>query len=148
MRPNRLAREFELGGEYMAWDTDYTLLGIFLFGDGIDVVRYEVDTGHFGQSTDTYHVLHFQLQDDRYLEQRLKEKIGGGLQEFPVLHLMGRKTTGGAPWRQVSIFYRPWLFSLLRGYAGSNAPFIEWPGPTLAIACDKKINPHIRSTDG
>lgn len=131
----------------MAWDTDTVLEGIFTFGGPLNVHRWQVDTGKFGQSTESYHVIHFQVDDDSFLEERLKEKMRGPIFYYPRLYVLRRSDADKGRWYEKEIIYQGWLFSMQRGYKGSQPPFFEWPGLTIAIGCEKKANPHIKSKD-
>jgi hypothetical protein len=133
----------------MASDDDaaYALEGIYLFGGSLNVYEYVLDSGQFGQSTDTYHVAHFLLDDDAIIQARLMGKMRGPIEYFPVLYLL-RRSTAPPPypaWVQEKLFYKAWLFSLGRQFKGPGIS-VWGPGPTLGIACYKKDNRHIHTT--
>ncbi len=133
----------------MAWDADYALLGIYTFGDCLNVHRYAIDPNdnRFGQSTDDYYVAHFLLDNDRNIELRLNMKMKGPIQYFPVLRLLRRTYISSASypqWAQEKMLFKPWLFGITRNYANPNSGFRSWgDGPTLAIAFYKKDNPQV-----
>ena len=133
----------------MAWDAEYALEGIFLFGAPLNIHRYEIDSGQFGQSTDTTHIAHFLLDDDDNIKSRLITKMRGPIEYFPVLYLLGRTHLSEQypEWKQEKLFYKAWLFSLERNHRGVAYTTAPWgPGPTLGIGCYKKDNPHIHTT--
>jgi hypothetical protein len=141
---------FREGSRAMAWDADYALLGIYLFGDGLNVHDYVIDPNdnNFGYSTDDYWVAHFLLDNDNNIATRLKSKMQGpNIEYFPVLRLL-RRTHISSPsypqWAEEKMFFKPWLMGLLRDYGNPRSGFRSWgDGWTLAIGFYKKDNPSV-----
>ena len=131
----------------MAWDTDYALEGIFTHGGPLNVHQYEIDSGKFGQSTETYHVIHFRIDNNNDLFDRLREKMTGEIIYYPIMCLLRRGSTKDANWKQELVMYRAWLFSLTPEHHTASPPFYDWGGNTLGLGAYKKDNPHIHSTD-
>jgi hypothetical protein len=112
----------------------------------LNVHRYELDSGQFGQSTETYHVAHFLLDNDDNIKSRLITKMRSPSGYFPALYLLRRSHLSEQypEWVREELFYKARLFSLEpdhRGVAYTPAPW--GPGWTLGIGCHKKDNPHI-----
>jgi hypothetical protein len=136
-------------GCLMAWDAEYALEGIFLFGAPLNVDRYELDSGQFGQSTETYHVAHFLLDNDDNIKSRLITKMRGPSGYFPVLYLLRRSHLSEQypEWVREELFYKAWLFSLEPDHRDVTYTLAPWgPGWTLGIGCHKKDNPHTHTT--
>ena len=127
----------------MAWDTDWALEGIYMFGGPLNVHRYVIDSGWFGQTTDTYYVTHFELDDDPNIEQSLTTKMSGPIHYFSVLYLLRKWSADNSRWIQEKTFYKAWLFSLERNFHDPIHHY-PWSGLVLGVACEKKDNPALK----
>ena len=82
----------------MAWDGQYALDGFFQFGGPLNVIRYVIDPedNKFGQSTDTYWVARFLLDEEiaAALERRWKSRFPAG--KFPATNRVQAEIPEGA----------------------------------------------------
>ena len=78
----------------MAWDTQYALDGFFMFGGPLNVTRYVIDPddNKFGQSTDTYWVARFLLDEEIHVIARLNGLMKGPIVYHPVVYLLRRSS--------------------------------------------------------
>ena len=130
----------------MAWDTQYALEGFFMFGGPLNVTRYVIDPddNKFGQSTDTYWVARFLLDEEIHVIARLNELIRGAMVYYPVVHLLRRSSASAGPaWVMEQQFFKPWLFSLGGKFTDPRSPGMSTGGQTLGIAFNKADNRHI-----
>ena len=130
----------------MAWDSEYALDGFFLFGGPLNVTRYVIDPDHnqFGQSTDTYWVARFLLDEEIGAIARLNALIRGPIVYYPVVYLLRRSSASiGPAWVTEQQFYKSWLFSLGGNFFDPRNPGISTGGQTLGIALNKADNPQI-----
>ena len=130
----------------MAWDTQYALDGFFMFGGPLNVTRYVIDPddNKFGQSTDTYWVARFLLDEETHVIARLNELMRGPLVYYPVVHLLRRSSASVGPaWVMEQQFFKSWLFSLGGKFTDPRNPGMSTGGQTLGIAFNKADNRHI-----
>ena len=130
----------------MAWDTQYALEGFFLFGGPLNVTRYVIDPddNKFGQSTQTYWVARFMLDEETHVIARLNTLIRGPFKSFPVVYLLRRSSASVGPeWVMEERFYKSWLFSLGGNFFDPYNPGLGWGGQTLGIAFNKADNRHL-----
>jgi hypothetical protein len=130
----------------MAWDTQYALEGFFLFGGPLNVTRYVIDPddNKFGQSTETYWVARFMLDEEIDVIARLNTLIRGPFKSFPVLYLLHRSSASVGPeWVMEERFYKSWLFSMGGNFVDPYNPGAGGAGQTLGIAFNKANNRHI-----
>jgi len=130
----------------MAWDSEYALDGFFLFGGPLNVTRYVIDPddNKFGQSTDTYWVARFLLDEEIHVIARLNALTRGPIVYYPVVYLLRRSSASvGAKWVMEQQFYKPWLFSLGGTFFDPRNPGLSTGGQTLGIAFNKADNRHI-----
>lgn len=130
----------------MAWDSQYALDGIFLFGGPLNVSRYVIDPddNKFGQSTDTYWVARFLLDEEIHVVARLNALMRGPIVHHPVLYLLRRSSASIGPrWVIEQKFYKSWLFSLGGNFYDPRNPGLSEAGQTLGIAFDKADNRHV-----
>ena len=130
----------------MAWDTQYALDGFFMFGGPLNVTRYVIDPddNKFGQSTDTYWVARFLLDEEIHVIARLNELMRGALVYYPVVRLLRRSSSSTGPeWVMEQQFFKSWLFSLGGNFDDPRNPGVSTAGQTLGIAFNKADNRHI-----
>jgi hypothetical protein len=75
----------------MGWNSQYALDGFFLFGAPLNVTRYVIDPADnkFGQSTDTYWVARFELDEEIDVIARLND-LSRRSTIYPVVSLLRR----------------------------------------------------------
>jgi hypothetical protein len=130
----------------MAWDSEYALDGFFLFGGPLNVTQYVIDPDHnqFGQSTDTYWVARFLLDEEIAVIARLNALMRGPFVYHPIVYLLRRSSTSvGRAWVMEQRFYKSWLFSLGGIFFDPRNPGMSTGGQTLGIAFNKADNPQI-----
>jgi hypothetical protein len=130
----------------MAWDSAYALDGFFLFGAPLNVTRYVIDPddNKFGQSTDTYWVARFLLDEEIHVIARLNAFTSGPIVYHPVVYLLRRSSASAGPrWLMEQKFYKSWIFSLGGNFVDPRNPGLAVGGQTLAIAFNKADNRHI-----
>ena len=130
----------------MAWDSEYALDGFFQFGGPLNVTQYVIDPddNKFGQSTDTYWVARFLLDEEIYVISRLDALIRGPMVYYPVVYLMRRLSpSADSRWVMERQFYKSWLFSLGGNFSDPRRPGFSTGGQTLGIAFNKADNKHI-----
>src|SRR5262245_51033657 len=122
----------------MSWDTDYLLEGLTTFGAPLNIWKWEVYQQDPGYQPLDYHRIHFNLDNDAELFDKLMKKLrngGNGIHYYPRLIVM-RKMTEERFGRDY-VFYNAWMYSLEWSYLPSQYPYQHWKGPTLGIAFDK-----------
>ena len=130
----------------MAWDSEYALDGFFVFGGPLNVTRYVIDPddNKFGQSTDTYWVARFLLDEEIHVIARLNALIRGPIVYYPVVYLLRRSSASVGPgWVMEQQFYKSWLFSLGGNFVDPRNPGMSTGGQTLGIAFNKADNRQI-----
>jgi len=130
----------------MAWDSEYALDGFFVFGGPLNVTRYVIDPDNnkFGQSTDTYWVARFLLDEETHVIARLNALIRGPIVYYPVVYLLRRSSVSVGPgWVMEQQFYKSWLFSLGGNFVDPRNPAMSIGGQTLGIAFKKADNRQI-----
>jgi hypothetical protein len=130
----------------MAWDSQYALDGFFQFGGPLNVTRYVIDPedNKFGQSTDTYWVARFLLDEEIAVIARLNALMRGPIVYYPVVYLLRRlSASADSKWVTEQRFYKSWLFSLGGNFSDPRNPAVSTAGQTLGIALNKADNRHI-----
>ena len=130
----------------MAWDSEYALDGFFLFGGPLNVTQYVSDPDHnqFGQSTDTYWVARFLLDEEIAVIARLNALMRGPFVYHPFVYLLRRSSASVGPaWVMEQRFYKSRLFSLGGNFFDPRNPGMSTGGQTLGIAFNKADNPQI-----
>src|SRR5450432_2018613 len=98
----------------MAWTSQYALDGFFTFGAPLNVTRYVIDPADnkFGQSTDTYWVARFELDEEINVIARLNALVRGPMIYYPIVYLLRRSSASVGPdWIMEQKFYKAWIFS-------------------------------------
>jgi hypothetical protein len=118
----------------MAWDTEWVLEGMFMFGAPLNIWKMEVYRESGGTPL-SYYRIHMNLDNDPDLFTRLNNKIRAEnrIERYPRLILIDWKTQYPHEYRM----YSPWLYSLESDYRPSKYPYDPWKGPTLGVAFDK-----------
>ena len=102
------------------------------------------DDSKFGQSTDTYWVARFLLDEEIHVIARLKALMRGPIVYYPVVYLLRRSSTSVGPeWVMEQQFYKSWLFSLGGNFVDPRNPGMSTGGQTLGIAFKKADNRQI-----
>ena len=130
----------------MAWDSQYALDGFFQFGGPLNVTQYVIDPNDntFGQSTDTYWVARFLLDEEIYVISRLDALLRGPMIYYSAVYLLRRlSTSADSRWVTERMFFKAWLFSLGGNFSIPWNPGASTVGQTLAIAFNKADNRHI-----
>jgi hypothetical protein len=130
----------------MAWDSQYALDGFFMFGAPLNVTLYVIDPddNKFGQSTDTYWVAHFLLDEEIHVIARLNGLMKGPIVYHPVVYLLRRSSASVGPeWVMEQRFHKSWLFSLGGNFYDPRNPGVSTAGQTLGLAFHKADNRHI-----
>ena len=130
----------------MAWDSQYALDGFFQFGGPLNVTRYIIDPDDntFGQSTDTYWVARFLLDEEIYVISRLDALMRGPMVYYPAVYLLRRlSASADSRWVTERMFFKTWLFSLGGNFSDPWNPGASTAGQTLGIAFNKADNRHI-----
>ena len=130
----------------MAWDSQYALDGFFQFGGPLNVTRYVIDPedNKFGQSTDTYWVARFLLDEEIAVIARLNALMRGPMVYYPVVYLLRRlSASADSKWVTEQRFHKSWLFSLGGNFSDPRNPAVSTAGQTLGIALNKADNRHI-----
>ena len=130
----------------MAWDTQYALDGFFMFGGPLNVTAYVIDPddNKFGQSTDTYWVVRFLLDEEIHVIARLNALMRGPIVYHPAVYLLRRSSNPVGPaWVMERQFFKSWLFSLGSKFYDPRNPGASTGGQTLGLAFNKADNRHI-----
>ncbi len=130
----------------MGWTSQYALDGFFLFGAPLNVTEYVIDPADnkFGQSTDTYWVARFLLDEETPVIARLNALMMGPIVYYPVVYLLRRSSASVGPeWVMERQFYKAWLFASGGSFVDPRNPGASTGGQTLAIAFNKADNRHI-----
>ena len=131
----------------MAWDTQYALEGFFMFGGPLNVTQYVIDPNDnkFGQSTDTYWVARFELDEEINVIARLSALARGSMIYYPVVYLLRRSSASVGPeWIMEQKFYKSWIFSQGGTFYDPRNPGVSGGAQTLGLAFHKADNPQIR----
>jgi hypothetical protein len=97
----------------MAWDSQYALDGFFQFGGPLNVTRYIIDPDDntFGQSTDTYWVARFLLDEEIYVISRLDALLRGPMVYYPAVYLLRRlSASADSKWVTERMFFKTGFF--------------------------------------
>jgi hypothetical protein len=130
----------------MAWDTQYALDGFFMFGGPLNVTQYVIDPddNKFGQSTGSYWVARFLLDEETHIIARLDTLMRGPIVYHPVVYLLRRSSASVGPaWVMEQRFHKSWLFSLGGKFFDPRNPGVSTGGQTLGLAFYKADNRHI-----
>ncbi len=130
----------------MAWDTQYALDGFFTFGGPLNVTQYVIDPddNKFGQSTDSYWVARFLLDEEIDVIARLNALMRGPMVSYPMVYLLRRSSASAGPaWVMEQRFAKSWLFSLGGNFTDPRHPGMSTGGQTLGLAFNKADNRHI-----
>lgn len=123
----------------MAWDTDYQLEGLTMFGPMLNVWKWEVYQQDPGFQPLDYHRIHMKIDDNADLWDKLMGmfKTSGTMKYYKRLIMMHLNIDRPKQY----CFYDAWLYSLEKNYRPSQYSYEPWPGATLGIAFDKtKVN--------
>jgi hypothetical protein len=131
----------------MAWNSQYALDGFFTFGAPLNVTRYVIDPADnkFGQSTDTYWVARFELDEEINVIARLNALARGAIIYYPVIYLLRRSSASVGPeWVMEQKFYKSWIFSQGGNFYDARNPGLSGGAQTLGLAFNKADNHQIR----
>jgi hypothetical protein len=131
----------------MAWNSQYALDGFFTFGAPLNVTRYVIDPADnkFGQSTDTYWVARFELDEEINVIARLNALARGATIYYPVIYLLRRSSASVGPeWVMEQKFYKSWIFSQGGNFYDARNPGLSGGAQTLGLAFNKADNHQIR----
>jgi hypothetical protein len=131
----------------MAWNSQYALDGFFTFGAPLNVTRYVIDPADnkFGQSTDTYWVARFELDEEINVIARLNALARGAIIYYPVIYLLRRSSASVGPeWVMEQKFYKSWIFSQGGKFYDARNPGLSGGAQTLGLAFNKADNHQIR----
>jgi hypothetical protein len=130
----------------MGWNSQYALDGFFLFGAPLNVTRYVIDPADskFGQSTDTYWVARFELDEEIGVIARLND-LSRRSTIYPVVSLLRRSSASVGPeWVMEQKFYKAWIFSQGGNFFDPRNPGVTGGAQTLSLAFNKADNRQIR----
>jgi hypothetical protein len=131
----------------MAWNSQYALDGFFTFGTPLNVTRYVIDPADnkSGQSTDTYWVARFELDEEINVIARLNALARGPMIYYPIVYLLRRSSASVGPdWIMEQKFYKAWIFSQGGNFYDPRNPGVSYGAQTLGLAFHKADNQHIR----
>jgi hypothetical protein len=99
----------------------------------------------FGQSTDTYWVARFELDEEINVIARLNALARGATIYYPVIYLLRRSSASVGPeWVMEQKFYKSWIFSQGGNFYDARNPGLSGGAQTLGLAFNKADNHQIR----